>query len=203
MTFPAALDPPSKALWAAELPRAAWSVADLLRQRRALKHGPRGSGEPVLLLPGLFNSDRSNFVLRRYLIALGHDARGWGLGRNRGVRTIGAQGERLIATVAAIAAENGRPVALVGVSLGGIMARFVAHRRPDLVRQVVTISSPYAGDARATNVSRIRVDDRRTAERSGRGRPLSGNRPTVAHVRHRDLEPQRRTGQRNVMSRGG
>lgn len=148
------LRPPSKALWAAELPRAAWAVASLIRQRRALRTGPRGDGAPVMLLPGLFNADRSNFALRRHLNALGHDAHGWGLGRNLGVRSIGPDGERLIERVAALAKTSGQPVALVGVSLGGIMARLVAHRRPELVRQVVTVASPYAGDARATNVWR-------------------------------------------------
>ena len=146
--------PPSKLLWAAELPRAAWTVASLLADRRSLRTGPRGSGAPVMVLPGLFNSDRSNFVMRGNLTALGHDARGWGLGRNFGARTIGADAHRLIETVAMVADQTDQPVALVGVSLGGMMARLVAHRRPDLVRQVVTVASPYAGDARATNVWR-------------------------------------------------
>lgn len=145
---------PSKALWAAELPRAAWSIARLIAARRRLRAGPRGNGQPVMLLPGLFNSDRSNAILRRYLTARGHDARGWQLGRNLGARTTGSDGDRLIAEVERFAAEVGQPVALVGVSLGGIMARLVAHRRPDLVSQVVTVASPYAGDARATNVWR-------------------------------------------------
>ncbi|URW75679.1 hypothetical protein M9980_00110 [Sphingomonas donggukensis] len=35
------------------------------------------------------------------------------------------------------------------------MARLVAHRRPDMVRGVVTISSPYAAHPRATHVWRI------------------------------------------------
>lgn len=151
MTVPG---PPSKALWAAELPRAAWAVASLIGARRSLRDGPRGTGAPVLLLPGLFNSDRSNFVLRGHLRALGHDARGWGLGRNFGARTIGADAARLIDVVEAVVADTGQKVALVGVSLGGMMARLVAHRRPDLVRQVVTVASPYAGDGRATNVWR-------------------------------------------------
>ncbi len=42
----------------------------------------------------------------------------------------------------------------MGVSLGGMMARLVAQRLPDLVRHVVTVASPYAGDGRATNVWR-------------------------------------------------
>lgn len=142
--------PPSKLLWAAEVPRAAWTVATLLAAWRGLAAGPRGDGRPVLLLPGLVNGDRSNFVLRRYLVRLGYRAEGWGLGRNFGVRAIGPEGERLLARIAALHEETGECVTLVGVSLGGLMARFAAHRVPHLVREVVTISSPFAGPATAT-----------------------------------------------------
>jgi pimeloyl-ACP methyl ester carboxylesterase len=45
-------------------------------------------------------------------------------------------------------------VTLVGISLGGIMARLATHRRPDAVREVITIASPYAASPRATNVWR-------------------------------------------------
>ena len=128
-------------------------VATWRRHRRALAAAPRGDGRPVLLLPGLFNSDRSMAPMRRYLAAKGHDAHGWSLGRNLGARTVGADCERLIERVAALHDRLG-PVALVGVSLGGMMARLVAHRRPDLVRQVVTVASPFAGSGKATNVWR-------------------------------------------------
>ncbi|MBN2972606.1 alpha/beta fold hydrolase [Roseomonas aeriglobus] len=133
-----------------------------------LDAGLRGDGRPVMLLPGLFNSDRSNVALRIFLRRIGYDARGWGLGRNFGSRTIGAEAERLLDRVATLAHEAGQPVTLIGVSLGGIMARLVAHRRPDLVREVITISSPYAGHPHATRVWRAfelitgeRVDDPR------------------------------------------
>ena len=165
------LRPPSKLLWAAELPRAAWTVASWPRHRAALAGAPRGDGRPVMLLPGLFNSDRSNAVLRRYLTRLGYDAHGWGLGRNLGARTIGAGAERLIPRVAALAANG--PVTLIGVSLGGIIARLVAIKAPELVREVVTISSPFAGPGRATNVWRAfewgtgeRLDDPAVVARS-------------------------------------
>lgn len=164
--------PPSKLLWAAELPRAAWVVATWWRHRRRLAGTPPGDGRAVMLLPGLFNSDRSNFVLARYLRRLGYRVEGWGLGRNLGARTVGPDAERLIVRVEALAAEAG-PVALVGVSLGGIVARLVAHRRPDLVSQVVTVSSPFAGSGKATNVWRAfelvtgeRLDDPAVAARS-------------------------------------
>lgn len=168
----ARLPPPPLALTVREWPRAAMTVARLAMRWRDLGDGRAGAGDgrPVLLLPGLFNSDRSNVALRSLLRRIGYDAQGWGLGRNFGTRTIGAEAERLIARVAAMGQATGQPVTLVGVSLGGVMARLVAHRRPDLVRAVVTISSPYAAHPRATRVWRAfelvtgdRVDDPRVA----------------------------------------
>ena len=180
---PLALRAPSKLLWAAELPRAAWTVASWPRHARALTAAARGDGRAVMLLPGLMNSDRSNFVLRRFLRRLGYDAHGWGLGRNLGARPVGADGERLIERVAALAATAG-PVTLIGVSLGGIVARLVAQRAPDLVREVVTISSPFAGSGKATNVWRAfewatgeRLDDPAVLARSA---SLAGPLPVPA-----------------------
>jgi pimeloyl-ACP methyl ester carboxylesterase len=177
------LKPPSKALWAAEVPRAAWMVATWWRHRARLAAAPRGDGGAVMLLPGLFNSDRSNFAMRGYLQRLGYVCVGWGFGRNLGARTVGADAGTLIARVEALAAAHG-PVTLVGVSLGGIIARLVAVRRPDLVRAVVTVASPYAGSARATNVWRAfewvtgeRLDDAAVIARSAE---LAGALPVPA-----------------------
>ncbi len=125
-----------------------------------------------MLLPGLVNSDRSNAIMRRYLASLGYRCMGWGLGRNLGSRAIGGNGERLIARIEEVFAETGQPVTLIGVSLGGIVARFAAHRVPHAVREVITVASPYAGDPRATNVWRAfewltgdRIDDTEIAGR--------------------------------------
>lgn len=144
--------PPSKLAFAVELPRAMWSVVSHAWHRDQLRDAPRGDGRPVMLLPGLINSDRSNFALRGFLNRLGYHAVGWGLGRNLGVRAVGKDAELLIAKVQALYDARGEKVTLIGVSLGGIMARIVAHRRPDLVREVITVSSPYAGPPTATNV---------------------------------------------------
>lgn len=139
---------------AVELPRAAWSVLSHVRARPAMRAAPRGDGRPVMILPGLFNSDRSNFVMHRFLRRLGYRTYRWGLGRNFGARAVGQDAERLIARVEAVQARAGEKVTLIGVSLGGIMARIVAYRRPDLVREVITVSSPFAGPPTATNVWR-------------------------------------------------
>lgn len=147
-------DPPPRLTMLIEAPRAFYGLAELAARWRELGDAPRGDGHPVLVLPGLFNSDRANIVLRHHLRRLGYAAVGWGMGRNLGTRTIGANGERLMERIADLHAETGTPVTLIGISLGGIMARVAAHRRPDLVRGVITISSPFAGHPSATNVWR-------------------------------------------------
>lgn len=146
--------PPSRLLMAAELPRLAWTLGQFALAWRALGQGAAGDGRPIMLLPGVFTSDISNRALELFLKRRGYRATGWKLGRNMGLSTIGLDGERLIARVESVAAERGERVTLIGVSLGGVMARYVARRRPDLVRGVITIASPFAGSMRATNVWR-------------------------------------------------
>ncbi len=151
----APLGPPTLGQFAVEGPRAVLALAGLPFRWRGLLDAPRGAGQPVLLLPGLFNTDRSMGIMARYLRTIGYDVHGWTLGRNYGQRSIGAQGEALFARIADVSNRAGQPVALVGVSMGGIMARLAAHRVPDRVAQVVTVASPYAGPARATRVWRL------------------------------------------------
>ena len=107
----------------------------------------------MIVIPGFMVHDVISIRLRRTLIAAGYDARGWGMGLNRGLRpdTLDA----LAALLERVAGETGRPVALVGWSLGGLFAREVAKVRPDLVERVVTLASPFSGDPRANNVWRI------------------------------------------------
>lgn len=146
--------PPPPLALLSEWPRAAWGLGRLIREWKTLEDVPPGDGRPVILLPGLVNSDRSNFVMRRYLNRLGYRAEGWDLGRNLGARVVGADGERLMERIAALHDETGEKITLIGVSLGGIMARVAAHRHPELVREVITISSPFAGPPTCTNVWR-------------------------------------------------
>jgi pimeloyl-ACP methyl ester carboxylesterase len=46
-------------------------------------------------------------------------------------------------------------VTLIGTSLGGIYARQLAKVRPDMVRSVVTLGSPFAQSPRATHAWRL------------------------------------------------
>jgi pimeloyl-ACP methyl ester carboxylesterase len=118
-----------------------------------LMRAPTGDGHPVLTLPGFLASDLSMAPMRRYLKELGHDTRAWRMGRNTGgvARMQGALLDRL----KEIHAETGRKISIVGWSLGGIYARYLALQAPDMVRCVVTLGSPFANDVRATNATRL------------------------------------------------
>lgn len=161
--------PPSKLLALTEFPRALAEFSSLGWLLPGLMSAPRGDGHPVLVMPGFMTTDVSTGILRRYLKALGYDAHAWNLGRNLGPRAIGREGERLVARLEEIHALTGQKVSLVGWSLGGVLARLLASRRPDLVRQVISLGSPFAGDPRASNIWRTyealtgqRIDDEHT-----------------------------------------
>jgi pimeloyl-ACP methyl ester carboxylesterase len=118
-----------------------------------LMRAPRGDGHPVLALPGFLASDMSMAPMRRYLKELGYDTYAWKMGRNLGgVSSMrGALRDRL----AEIHSATGRKVSIVGWSLGGVYARDLALRAPEMVRYVVTLGSPFANDVRATNATRL------------------------------------------------
>lgn len=97
----------------------------------------------VVLLPGFGTTDRSLFPLRRYLRAIGHDARGWGIGRQG--KDVEDSVERFVPALEALSAADDHRAVLVGWSLGGIVARESARDRPDLVAAVVTLGSPLGG----------------------------------------------------------
>ncbi|MEZ5115095.1 MAG: alpha/beta fold hydrolase [Candidatus Nanopelagicales bacterium] len=117
-------------------PRLLAALPRLVRQ-------PRGDGAAVVDVPGWKAPEASMAPLRGYLRALGHDARGWGLGTNTGDPERDAP--VLAAQVERVADETGRPVALVGWSLGGVVAREAARQVPHAVRRVITYGTPVVG----------------------------------------------------------
>lgn len=134
----------------------AYSLSDLaygLLAAPALALQPRGRGEPVMVLPGFGAGDRATVLIRRYLRHLGYRARGWRLGRNGG--NVPLLIPRVIDEVARFTAESGRPVVLVGWSLGGTLAREVARERPELVEKVITLGTPVIGGPKYTSVAGV------------------------------------------------
>ena len=154
-----ALPGPSAGLMALEA-RAWLEFASLVPALPILQTAPSGDGHPVLVLPGWLASDRSTQALRWFLRRRGYHAHGWRLGRNHGPTSeiVSGMAERLTL----LRARHGRPVSLVGWSLGGIYARELARRRPDDVRQVITLASPFR-DPDATNFLITRLAGERPA----------------------------------------
>lgn len=145
---------PSLLLALTELPRALLEVGSLPWAAPLLLQAPKGDGHPVLLLPGFMAGEGSMKPLFQYLKKLGYDPYQWELGRNLGPRAVGADGEKMVSRLEAIHAKTGRKVTVIGWSLGGAFARQLSRRRPDLVRQVISLGSPLTGTPRATNAWR-------------------------------------------------
>ncbi len=101
---------------------------------------PAGDGSPVLVLPGILRSDRQTARFRDGLTMLGYLPLGWELGVDWGPTSRLLEG--LTARLSTVARSHG-PVRLVGFSMGGLFARFLGHARPSLVRQVITVCSPF------------------------------------------------------------
>jgi pimeloyl-ACP methyl ester carboxylesterase len=119
-------------------------AAQLLRS--AEWHGvgqAHGEGRGVLLIPGYLAGDGSLALMTRWLRGLGYRTRKAGIRSNVNCSSevVRCLEERL----ALMADQTGERVAIIGQSRGGIIARALAKRRPDLVSGIVTLGSPNAG----------------------------------------------------------
>jgi pimeloyl-ACP methyl ester carboxylesterase len=118
-------------------------LARLLVRSPFLGSAPLGDGGPVLLVPGFGATDHSLALLGRFLRSRQHRVHSARLGRVGG--DVPALAEQLAIRTAEIAVSAGRPVALVGWSIGGVLSREVARDRPELVTRVITFGSPVVG----------------------------------------------------------
>lgn len=153
------VQPPS--LWWSllEAPRAALEIGSIGLKHRELLQASSGDGHAVLVLPGYGAGDTIMYVLRYYLNRWGYDARPWNLGVNFTRTRITAidqvnafredMEDKVAARIEQLYHETGRPVSVIGWSLGGIYANSMADRVPDYLNHVITLGAPY-GDPRAT-----------------------------------------------------
>lgn len=170
MSRPDPLDTPIKAPALHLLAREARVAAELpmfLLRSRSLRDLPRGNGQTILIVPGFGTDDWATLPLRQALRALDFDARGWGLGRNMGMRppikvALNEQLQRLHA-------QQQSKVALVGWSLGGVFVREMARHQPERVQHVFTLGSPINGEPDANNMMLMfRVANRGKAVKTDR-----------------------------------
>lgn len=110
-----------------------------------------GTGEPILVIPGMMSGDASTAFLQNSLNAAGYDAKGWGIRLNTGIRPeFMEQAEQRL-----IDMTLHEPASIIGWSLGGIYARVLAQRHPQLVSRVATLGTPFSGDRHANRAWRL------------------------------------------------
>ena len=147
--------------------------APLVRSFLNRSEAPRQ--QAVMVIPGFGANDRYTWPLRAHLKSLGYATMGWGLGTNkaglnfphslgdvhsrwklqtkspyRGEAGVPYVIDRLIARLDEICEESKQPIALIGWSLGGYMAREVARDRPAQISQVITLGTPVIGGPKYT-----------------------------------------------------
>lgn len=124
-------------------------------QRRHAQPAPRRE-HPVVLVPGFMAGDGSLSLLAHTLRQAGYRTYRSAIQANVGCTA--AASTLLERRIDAIAQRRGTRVAVVGHSLGGMLARGLAVRRPDLIASIVTLGSPVLAPA-AHHVSLTRSID--------------------------------------------
>ncbi len=136
------------------IPREIFGIFDLAS---LIAHIPKinklpktGNGETILVLPGYGTDDTIMTPLRNFLIHLGYNAIGWGLGENHGnVPQLLEQVKDLIVN---LSRESNQKIIIIGWSLGGYIGREAARDHQDFVEKVITLGSPIIGGPKYTSI---------------------------------------------------
>jgi triacylglycerol lipase len=102
---------------------------------------PEG-GEPVLMVPGFMAGDYTLALLGKRLRTAGYRTYRAQIPAN--ISCVMANATRLERRLETIADRRGSRVRIVGHSLGGLIGRGLAVRRPDLVSSTISLGSPIA-----------------------------------------------------------
>jgi pimeloyl-ACP methyl ester carboxylesterase len=102
---------------------------------------PPGNGHVVFVIPAFLVGDAFSMPLIKFLNRCGYRAAGWDFGINWGPtpRIMSGLRRRFVE----MREREGGPITVIGISLGGLMARYLAYEYPRDVRQVITLASPY------------------------------------------------------------
>ncbi|HLH08298.1 MAG TPA: hypothetical protein VKW78_13755 [Terriglobales bacterium] len=105
---------------------------------------PKGNGSAVIVIPGFLGTDLYLAQLHSWLSRIGYTAFFSGIGLNAECPNLLIE-RRLDQTLETALDVTGRPVHLIGHSLGGIIARSIAGQRPNDIASVITLASPFRG----------------------------------------------------------
>lgn len=148
--------PPPLWLTPLEGGRCAAEILGFMAGKKLLAQNHESDGHPVLILPGLFASDRTTRLLQEHLEQLGYNVYGWELGVNFGPSRKYDVEALVRQRIEHIYEENEqRKISVIGWSLGGVYARLAAHRMPEYIRQVMTLGSPINGSPEMTTLYRV------------------------------------------------
>ena len=101
---------------------------------------PPGRRKPVLLIPGFLAGDWTLRTQYDWLRRVGYKPRLAGVAFNVDYSEVMLK--PLVDALLALNRKTGARISVVGHSRGGVLAKVLSHRRPDLVEQVVALGSP-------------------------------------------------------------
>ena len=129
---------------------------------------PEHALEPVVLVPGFMAGDGTLGLMSRHLRGLGY--RTYRSMMHANVGCTAAVSESLERRIESIATRRGRKVTVLGHSLGGLIARGLAARRPDLVEGLITLGSPVLAPGAAHPLLLLDLKLLTRLQRAGLGR---------------------------------
>ena len=142
------------------------------RSRPYALRAPEPGLEPVVLVPGFMAGDSSLSLMARHLRRLGHRTYRSTMHANVGCTQDAS--DSLERRIEAIATKRDRKVTIVGHNLGGLLARGVAARRPDLVDSIVTLGSPLLAPGAAHSLLMFDLALIVRLQQAGIGRKMMG-----------------------------
>ena len=102
---------------------------------------PRGDGAPVVVIPGFLGSDTYLMEMYHWLRRIGYRPYYSRIGRNDECPDVLT--DRLFQTMDRASQETERKLHLIGHSLGGLIARSAAARRPEQVAQIISLAARF------------------------------------------------------------
>ncbi len=125
---------------------------------------PPGDNSGVVVIPGFLGTDFYLMELHAWLKRIGYRPYFSGIGLNAECPNLLIQ-RRLNETIEKALSETRRRIHVIGHSLGGVIARAVAHQRPEAIASVITLGAPFRGAVvhrsvlRAAEAVRLRILD--------------------------------------------